>query len=314
MAITFKKATKAKARLRMALCGPSGSGKTYSALKIGTALVDGGKILVLDTERGSASKYADVFEFDCFDEWDTVGGYNPEKLIEMIHEAGRQDFALVIIDSLSHFWFGSGGELDIVDKVAKRSQSGNSFTAWKEVTPIHNKLVATLLNSPMHVICTMRTKTEWVIEENERGKKQPRKIGTTPIMRDGIEFEFDVCGDMDQENNLIISKSRCPALARQVFGRPGADIAQLLAAWLSDGVDAPKPPPDPELAGKLRKNYADAKQRLFAATGSNDEYYRILGSNGFEHAVDLTGASPEKRKEVAAAMKQALADHEKGAA
>lgn len=274
MAIAFKKATKKKARLRMALCGPSGSGKTYTALNVGTGLAQGGKVLVLDTERGSASKYADQFTFDCFDEWDQVGGYNPERLMEAIGEAAKQGYAVVVIDSLSHFWFGTGGELEMVDKAAKRSQSGNSFAAWKEVTPVHNRLVDTLLSSPLHVICTLRTKTEWVIEENERGRKVPRKIGTAPIMRDGIEFEFDVCGDMDQDNTLIVTKTRCSALAGQAISKPGDALAKTLVAWLSDGDEAPEhrtapvdaEPINPALKGSKEAAQAVAQERIAELT------------------------------------------------
>lgn len=322
MAIAFKKATKKKARLRMALCGPSGSGKTFTALKIGTGLAQGGKVLVLDTERGSASKYADQFGFDCFDEWDSVGGYNPERLMDAINESAKQGYAVVVIDSLSHFWFGTGGELEMVDKAAKRSQSGNSFAAWKEVTPVHNRLVDTLLSAPLHVICTLRTKTEWVIEENERGKKVPRKIGTAPIMRDGIEFEFDVCGDMDQDNTLIVTKTRCSALAGQAISKPGDALAKTLVAWLSDGDEEPEHRTAPtdaapinsavrgskeaqkhvadekiealkkQTGGKsdiqlMMDGFATMKAEIVNATGDDKLYYRVLGNNGFEKSNEL---------------------------
>jgi hypothetical protein len=231
----FKKAVKHDARLRLAICGPSGSGKSYTSLKLGTELANGGKIAAVDTERGSMSKYADLFEFDVCE----FQSYDPLKLIESIKSAEAEGYTVFIIDSLSHFWFGKDGELDKVDQVAKRSQSGNSFAAWKEVTPIHNRLVDALLNSAMHIICTMRTKTEWVLEEVIKdGKKKsvPRKIGMAPIMRDGIEFEFDVCGDMDQDNNFLVSKSRCPKLVETgggVYPKPGKDMADILKEWLA---------------------------------------------------------------------------------
>jgi hypothetical protein len=127
----------------------------------------------------------------------------------------------------------------MVDNAAKRSQSGNSFTAWKTVTPVHNRLIDTIISAPLHVIATLRTKTEWVIEENDRGKKVPRKVGLAPVMRDGIEYEFDLCGDMDIENSFSVTKSRCPALSGQVIQKPGAAMARTLAAWLDAGVEAP---------------------------------------------------------------------------
>lgn len=227
MALAFKKAVKRDAKLRLALCGPAGSGKTMTSLKIGTEL--GGPIAYVDTEHGSASKYADLFEFDVIE----PDKYDPRDLIETIREAATAGYKVIVIDSLSHYWMGRGGELEMVDNTAKRSQSGNSFAAWKTVTPVHNELVDTIISAPIHIIVTMRTKTEWVIEENERGKKTPRKIGLAPVMRDGIEFEFDVCGDLDQENTLTVTKSRCPDLAGKAINRPGKDVAITLRKWLS---------------------------------------------------------------------------------
>ena len=52
----FKKATKAAAKLRLGLIGPAGSGKTMTALRIAHGL--GGRVAVVDTERGSASLYS----------------------------------------------------------------------------------------------------------------------------------------------------------------------------------------------------------------------------------------------------------------
>src|SRR5690606_22027456 len=151
-----------------------------------------------------ASKYADLFKFDVC-EPDT---FDPRDLTEMIIGAAKAGYSVFVVDSLSHYWMGTGGELDLVDAAAKRIRD-NSFAAWKTVTPIHNQLVDTLISTKIHIIACLRTKTEWVLEKDEKtGKSAPRKVGTTPIMRDGIEFEFDVCGDLDQENNLTITKSR----------------------------------------------------------------------------------------------------------
>lgn len=234
MSIAFQKAIKRDAKLRLALCGPAGSGKTYSLLSIASEL--GGPIAYVDTEHGSASKYADLFTFDVIEPAD----FDPRKLIESIKAAVEAGYRVICIDSLSHYWMGKGGELEMVDGAAKRTQ-GNSFAAWKTVTPVHNELVDTIIGAKIHVLVSMRTKTEWLVEKDERtGKSAPRKIGLAPVMRDGIEFEFDVCGDLDQENTLTITKSRCPALTNKVFPRPGQDMAQTLKAWLTGAPDEPK--------------------------------------------------------------------------
>lgn len=233
----FQKAIKRDAKLRLALCGPAGSGKSYSALSIAKGL--GSKIAAVDTEQGSLSKYADLFDFDVVQ----PAIFDPRELVKTIKAAEAGGYEVCVIDSLSHYWMGKGGELDLVDAVAKKSNSNNSFAAWKTITPFHNELVETIIRAKMHVICTMRTKTEWVLEKDERtGKTAPRKVGLAPVMRDGIEFEFDVCGDLDQDNTLIITKSRCPELSGKVINRPGAEMADTLKQWLSGApVEEPAP-------------------------------------------------------------------------
>lgn len=233
----FKKAKKENLRLRMALCGPAGAGKTYSALSVAAAM--GGKIAVVDTEHGSASKYADIFDFDVVE----PAIFDPRDLIKTIQHAEKSGYAHIIIDSLSHYWSGKGGELEMVDNAAARSKTANTFTAWKTVTPVHNELIETIIGSKINVFVTMRTKTEYVVE-NVNGKQVPRKIGLAPVMRDGIEYEFDVCGDIDQENNFIVTKSRCPEISGKSFNRPGAKMAGIISEWLNSAKSTEVPRPD----------------------------------------------------------------------
>jgi hypothetical protein len=165
MSMSFQKATKRSARLRMALIGVAGSGKTYTALSIAQHL--GKKIAVLDTERGSASKYSDVFEFDVME----PEVFSPKTYIDAIEAAEEAGYDVLIIDSLSHAWTGQGGALDQVDKAARRSQSGNTFGAWRDVTPQHNSMVDAIIGGRLHIIATMRAKTEYV----QRKTKRPAK-------------------------------------------------------------------------------------------------------------------------------------------
>ena len=216
----FKKATKHQSRLRLALSGPSGCGKTYSALNIAQSL--GRRIAVIDTEHGSASKYADRFEFDVCELKDC----HPGNYINLLREAAQAEYEVIIIDSLSHAWFW---ELD------QTSQAQNSFAAWGDVRKLERALVQEMLGSPAHIIGTMRTKTEWVLEENQKGKTPPRKVGMAPIQASGIEYEFDLAGEMDLNHILSISKSRCPALANTTHANPGESLADTLMLWLSDG-------------------------------------------------------------------------------
>lgn len=226
----FQKASKTQSRLRLALVGPSGSGKTYSALAIATGI--GKRIAVIDTERGSASKYAGLFSFDALQ----LETFHPQRYIDAIHEAEQAGYDILIIDSLSHAWIGREGALDLVDQAAKRSKTGNTFNCWRDVTPLHHALVDAILGCRLHVIATMRTKTDYVVERDEKsGRSVPRKIGLAPVQREGVEYEFDVIGELNLDQDLTVTKSRCPELSGVVTRRPGADFGKVLAAWLSDG-------------------------------------------------------------------------------
>ena len=220
MKIEFKKATKHAAKLRLALDGPPGSGKTYTALAIGTRV--GEKVVLIDTERGSASKYSDLFNFDVFE----MDSFSPETYVSIIKAAEQAGYDVIIIDSLSHAWTGKDGALDLVNKAqTKQRGEGNSFTAWRDVTPLHNAMIDALIGSKAHIIATMRTKTEYVMESyTDKGgytKTKPVKIGLAPIQRDGMEYEFDVIADLDVDNNFVVSKTRCPQLSQQVFKKAG---------------------------------------------------------------------------------------------
>lgn len=230
MAVTFKRATRSQAKLRLGLIGPAGSGKTYTALRIAAGL--GGRIAVVDTERGSASLYMGErgVEFDVIE----LDSYEVENFVDAINAAADGGYSTIIIDSLSHAWAGKGGILEFVDKAGKRSQGGGNFGAWRDATPRHNALVNAILGAPLHVICTLRSKVEYVVE-NVGGRNQVRKVGLQPVQRDGLEYEFTVVGDVTQEHDLIITKTRAAFLKDAVIREAGEDLGKQLAAWLSHG-------------------------------------------------------------------------------
>lgn len=241
MALTFRKATKKQRKLRLALAGPSGSGKTFSALSIGCNL--GKKVALIDTEGspesgGSAELYADSFDFDCV----VLPSYSPTTYIEAIKAACDEGYDVIIIDSLSHAWFGNEGALEQVNKEMARSGNRNSYTAWRNVTPLHNALIQTILHSNAHVICTMRAKEKYVMEEDDRGRSKPKKIGMEAIQRDGMGYEFDMFADMDIDHNMIITKTRI-GLDGDVINKPGKDLAKKLLAFLDSGT-LPEPVSD----------------------------------------------------------------------
>lgn len=247
MTLTFERATKHEARARIALVGPSGSGKTYTALVFAAEL--GQPVALVDTERRSASKYADLFTFDALN----LDTFAPASYIAAIDAAAAAGYPVLVIDSLSHAWMGRGGLLEQVDNYG-RAHGGNSFAGWRDATPQHNALVDAILTYPGHVIVTMRVKTEYVVERDDRGKSVPRKVGLAPVQRDGLEYEFDVVADLTLENDLIVSKTRCSALRGLVVREPGPEVAKQIKDWLGSG--APLPTVD-ELRGKALAAWDD---------------------------------------------------------
>lgn len=227
----FTKATRRKARARVAIDGPAGSGKTYTALVAATSLANGGEIAVIDTERGSASLYADEFSFDVLE----LNDYSPRNYIQAIKAAEQNGYSVIVIDSMSHAWEGQGGILDMHDAATKRQKTENSYTAWKDVTPIHREFVDTMLQSSCHIIATMRAKMKYSQEKDGNGKTVIRKIGLAPVQRAGTEYEFTIVCDMDVEHTLSVSKSRCKPIADKVVRLPDITFFNVLRDWLEKG-------------------------------------------------------------------------------
>ncbi|MFD5384338.1 ATP-binding protein [Streptomyces sp. NPDC127074] len=232
----FRPATKDKAKARVAVQGVSGSGKTWTGLSIAHGLAEGQRFAVIDTERGAASLYVGIngIQFDVLQ----MHRYDPRDLVKALAAAAQAGYPVVKIDSLSHFWKGTDGTLEQVDK-AKSRYGGNSFAGWKEGTPMQNDMIDALLSYPGHVVVTMRSHTEWVLQENERGKKEPVAMGMRAEQRKGVEYEFGLVCSMNIDNTLTVVKSRCPALHKKVIQEPNGaiDIAKPLLDWLNDGAE-----------------------------------------------------------------------------
>lgn len=221
--MTFTKATKTKSKLRLAITGTSGSGKTYSALLIAQGL--GGKIAMIDTENGSGNVYSDLCDYDICN---LSAPYYPQKYIQCIHEAEQAGYEIIIIDSISHEWNGEGGCLDLHTRETA-SGKGNSFTAWAKITPLHNMFVQALTASPCHIIATIRSKTDHIINDS----RQVVKVGLAPVQRDGIEYEFSTVFDISASHLASVNKDRTALFGDTPF-KISPDIGARLRKWLND--------------------------------------------------------------------------------
>ena len=228
----FKKAEKKKSKLRLGITGPSGSGKTYSALRLASGLSQ--KTAVIDTEKGSASLYADKFNFDVLE---LAPPYSPERYIEAMSDAVKEGYELIIMDSISHAWAGEGGLLNKKEQLDARG--GNSFSNWAKMTPIQEKFVSSLINCPAHLILTMRSKQEYILSENEKGKQAPKKVGLAPIQREGFEYELTTVFDVGMAHTCETSKDRTGLFTDKLF-QITEETGAILKEWLDSGIELKK--------------------------------------------------------------------------
>ena len=236
----FTKAVKYNAKGRVALIGPAGGGKSFTALVLARALAGPkGKVAAIDTEHGSLSKYADLFDFDVLE----LDSFSPESFIDALHAAEQAAYDVFLCDSLSHFWTGKDGAFDFVDMAAKRHK--DQMGGWKDFRPHERLMVDELITSPCHVICTMRTKTDYQDQVDAQGRKKRVKIGLAPVQRDGLEYEFDLVGYMDEDNTFAVDKTRCPAYSQKALTKPDAKAFVPFVDWLKGAARCPMAPPKP---------------------------------------------------------------------
>ncbi len=275
MALQIKPARRARAFARVGLVGPAGSGKTHGGLLIAAGLVSDPSfattrrptappwwevdpndplapktpayILLGDTEAGSGSMEEGKPNIPQYDTVQIEPPFKPEVYIEFLQLAQARGYEVAVIDSLSHAWVGQGGLLDTHGKLTDRGQ--NSFTAWRTVTPKHNALIEAILQSRLHVVATMRAKTEYVLSENDKGKQVPKKVGMAPVQREGMDYEFTLVFDVDQDTHTVkASKDRTSLFDRADPFRVTRETGVKLHDWLKSGVEVARTPDDPSKA------------------------------------------------------------------
>jgi hypothetical protein len=250
--MAMRKAQRRKAKLRLGISGPAGGGKTLGALLMAYGITGNWEyICLVDSENYSGDLYAntnkagvDIGEYNIIS---LTAPYTPEKYTAAIKECEEAGIKVIIIDSLTHAWAGVGGLLDKKGQIEKKT--GNGWTAWRDVTPMHNNLVDAILSSSCHIIATLRAKMEHVQEKDpSTGKTVIRKIGMNPIQRDGMEYEFTTFIDVDQDHQCVSSKDRTSIVDGRAF-QLTPDLGKQFLEWLESGVDAPepeKPKPQPQ--------------------------------------------------------------------
>lgn len=237
----FKPATRQKNKAKIAIMGPSKSGKTWNALALAHQLAqsENGKqqVFLIDSENGRSLIYQGKTVDGVTWNWNHAslepGQYAPGTYLQILNAAVHAGAAVVVIDSLSHCWEGTGGALDT--KAALDARGGNSYTNWQKIKPAVNRLLEAINAAPCHVICTLRTKTEYELVANEKGKLVPQKIGTKPIVMPESDYEFDVVINVDKEHGVTCEARGCDALDGLTISKPNAATWKPYLTWLREG-------------------------------------------------------------------------------
>ncbi len=240
--MAFTKVTRQQAKLRMALTGVSGSGKTLGALYIAYGITgDWGKIALIDTEHERGRFYANRSDLGTGEYLYSplYAPYSPDRYKALVAEGAEAvgPDGVVIVDSLSHAWNNEGGVLDIKDKIASL-QGKTSYTAWNEAGKEQNAMVNHILSVPCHTIVTMRSKMDYALETNDKGKQVPVKLGLAPVQRDDTEYEFDIVLDIARSH--IATASKDTTFLDRFGSVITPDLGRQLAEWLSNGAEPVK--------------------------------------------------------------------------
>lgn len=232
MAIQVVKAQRKSIKVKLALTGPTGSGKTLSGLLLAKGL--GEKIGCIDTENGSASLYSDRLDFDVCN---ISAPFTTEKYIEALQYFVKEKYDVVLIDSITHAWSGQGGLLDQKQQLDQRGGSG--FNNWARITSKHEAFKAALMQSPIHVIASMRSKMEYAQVQGDNGKTQIKKLGLAPEQRDGIEYDFSVVFDIAMNHEAEASKDRTGIFGDSIF-KINEEVGHKIKDWLSTAKSEPQ--------------------------------------------------------------------------
>ena len=228
----IQKAKRNAAKIKLSLAGASGSGKSFSSIMLAYGLCkDFNKICVIDTENHSASLYSHLGDFNVIN---ISAPFHPDKYIEAIKLCEDAKMEVIIIDNATHAWSGKGGCLELHEKETAKMKIPNSFTAWNMITPIYQRYIDAIINSSCHIICALRSKTDYVMSERN-GRQVPQKTGTAPMIRDGFDFEMSVAFDLDQQHKAFCTKDRTGLFQDKESFVITPDTGRKLLQWCNNG-------------------------------------------------------------------------------
>jgi hypothetical protein len=180
---------------------------------------------VIDTENGSADLYAHLGDYNVLP---LTAPFSPERYVEAIRSCEKAGMEVIIIDSISHEWDGKGGCLEIVESL------GGKYQDWAKVTPRHQGFIDAILQSPSHIITTVRRKQDYEMTKVD-GRVKVEKGGLKEITREGFEYELTVNLELDTRHNATTSKDRTNLFAGKPAFVPSEKTGELIAQWCEQG-------------------------------------------------------------------------------
>lgn len=294
MSNPFQKASRSQVFLKLAITGVTGSGKTLSALRLAKGLLKPGqRIAFIDTENDSASLYADLTEKQCramkipdseieelmetsrlFDVLPVAPPFLPEAFSDGMKAAVAAEYGAAVIDSASHLWKGT-----LAYKAQIDERGGNQWTNWKDPDKKFQDALDSVLQSKIHAVFCMRSKMEYVIEENAKGKQAPRKVGMAPIMKDGIDYEFTTVFDVAMNHEAVGSKDRSGMFPTDRYVKVTEATGREFGEWLKTATPKPEPIPEkvPDTDDEKKAWFTTRMRESFAkAKTGDDEGLEIL--------------------------------------
>ena len=223
----LQQAQRKNVKIKLGLQGSSGSGKSYSSLLLGFGLCnDWSKVAVIDTENHSAELYAHLGAYNVLN---LAPPFSPERYKEAIEVCIKAQMEVIIIDSLSLEWdyiLEQHGQL-----------AGNSYTNWAKFTPRHQQFMQAILQADTHVICTLRAKQDYVLNE-KNGKYVPEKVGMKPIQREGVDYDLTLVFELDIKHNAVATKDRTGLFVGKPEFKISTDTGHAIVEWCKQGVEA----------------------------------------------------------------------------
>jgi hypothetical protein len=171
--------------LKIAVLGPENAGKSLSSLLLARGIVGPkGRIIAIDTQGGQIEEYVGHESVGNFDVIDLPAPYTPDRFNSALNSAIQSGADCIVVDSATHEWSGEGGVLEMAENSGKKGHQ-----KWLIPKISHNRFVANILKSSVHVILCFRMKTSLNTQTN---KKELSVIGNEELIYDmTLNFELD---------------------------------------------------------------------------------------------------------------------------